>query len=363
MASSSCEILAPPGTDLDVFRCLPPEMQREVVEDYKKHGTQNDGIHSQRQNEPHTDRDARSRRIENLNDMSSGPSQQESNKIDQEFLDALPKELQLEVIQQQRAQTIRSNTKHFSQQVDTPPSPERTTRTIPTAKVIPARNIRRQREEICSNGMTYSGEYNSYGERHGRGILRWPNGDRYDGQFVNGMREGEGTLYSDRGSEYVGQWKRNRMHGYGVRHFASGTSYHGEYVNGLRHGTGKTIFPNGDVYEGEYYNDKMDGHGKYLHSKVGECYEGTFRNGKKHGVGKYQMRDGSLDVVQYKEDKRVGEGVRYSKNRRRSWKLIMNGQKQGKRVSLEEAHVIAERCTKEASLKDDIIMKKRSAMI
>eukprot|EP00957_Ditylum_brightwellii_P022347 1686303-Ditylum_brightwellii.AAC.1 len=153
------------------------------------------------------------------------------------------------------------------------------------------------------------------------------------------------------------------MHGYGVRHFASGTSYHGEYVNGLRHGTGKTIFPNGDVYEGEYYNDKMDGHGKYLHSKVGECYEGTFRNGKKHGVGKYQMRDGSLDVVQYKEDKRVGEGVRYSKNRRRSWKLIMNGQKQGKRVSLEEAHVIAERCTKEASLKDDIIMKKRSAMI
>ena len=40
----------------------------------------------------------------------------------------------------------------------------------------------------------YKGEYNSEHLRHGKGTIRWDNGDVYEGQFQNGMRHGLGKL-------------------------------------------------------------------------------------------------------------------------------------------------------------------------
>ena len=31
---------------------------------------------------------------------------------------------------------------------------------------------------------------------HGKGIMRWRNGDKYDGEFLNGLRHGKGTYLS-----------------------------------------------------------------------------------------------------------------------------------------------------------------------
>jgi hypothetical protein len=45
-----------------------------------------------------------------------------------------------------------------------------------------------------SASCTYEGEYNIFGKRHGNGELRWANGDRYVGQFMDGYIEGKGTL-------------------------------------------------------------------------------------------------------------------------------------------------------------------------
>jgi hypothetical protein len=41
----------------------------------------------------------------------------------------------------------------------------------------------------------YIGESNSYGRPHGPGELIWDHGDRYVGNFFNGLRDGEGTLF------------------------------------------------------------------------------------------------------------------------------------------------------------------------
>ena len=38
---------------------------------------------------------------------------------------------------------------------------------------------------------TYNGEWKD-GERHGKGILTWPNGDKYEGEWKNGKHEGKG---------------------------------------------------------------------------------------------------------------------------------------------------------------------------
>jgi hypothetical protein len=47
------------------------------------------------------------------------------------------------------------------------------------------------------------GEYNIYGERHGPGELIWDNGDRYVGNFFNGLRDGNGTLFLSDGKFFL----------------------------------------------------------------------------------------------------------------------------------------------------------------
>ena len=31
---------------------------------------------------------------------------------------------------------------------------------------------------------------------HGKGLMRWRNGDKYEGEFLNGLRHGKGTYFS-----------------------------------------------------------------------------------------------------------------------------------------------------------------------
>jgi len=187
----------------------------------------------------------------------------------------------------------------------------------------------------------YKGNYNVYGERHGQGELNWSNGDRYTGTFWNGVREGEGTLHFADGSEFVGFWENNKMHGDGTRRFPNGNVYTGQYNKGKRSGQGRCYFANGDMYNGGWLDDLIHGFGRYYYSN-GQSFEGSFRLGKRHGRGKYQLTDGRLDVYKYQDDIRVGEGVRWSANRKKAWRLVDGKQKS--KVSLQEAIEIAKRC-------------------
>lgn len=66
-----------------------------------------------------------------------------------------------------------------------------------------------------------------------------------------------------------------------------------------------------------------------------------FRNGMRNGRGKYQLTDGRVEIYRYVNDSRVGDGVRWSADRKKAWK--MNDSK-AKRITLEEATAIANRC-------------------
>jgi hypothetical protein len=39
------------------------------------------------------------------------------------------------------------------------------------------------------------------------GYEKLPDGDRYEGQYKDGLRDGKGTWVSDRGNQYVGEWR------------------------------------------------------------------------------------------------------------------------------------------------------------
>lgn len=54
---------------------------------------------------------------------------------------------------------------------------------------------------------------------HLRGELKWSNGRKYMGSFVNGQMEGHGTMTTpcEEGMEVQdGTWKAGHLHGYGV---------------------------------------------------------------------------------------------------------------------------------------------------
>ena len=63
--------------------------------------------------------------------------------------------------------------------------------------------------------------------RSGRGMMRYANGDIYEGMFVAEKREGKGRLVYLDGSEYDGSWKANRREGHGRAVCKEGEVYEG----------------------------------------------------------------------------------------------------------------------------------------
>ena len=50
---------------------------------------------------------------------------------------------------------------------------------------------------------------------HGQGLLRYENGDQYEGTFFDGQRHGKGRMVWKEGHWYEGDWLRDRRHGEG----------------------------------------------------------------------------------------------------------------------------------------------------
>lgn len=50
----------------------------------------------------------------------------------------------------------------------------------------------------------------------GKATASYPNGDVYEGYFVDGIREGRGVYrYAANGDKYDGEWRQNCKHGIG----------------------------------------------------------------------------------------------------------------------------------------------------
>jgi hypothetical protein len=72
-------------------------------------------------------------------------------------------------------------------------------------------------------------------------VKTWPNGDRYEGDFVEDRKEGAGAYTWGRNSEWAGE------------------RYSGGYRNDLRHGAGTYEWPGGDRYTGPWEYDGITG--------------------------------------------------------------------------------------------------------
>jgi hypothetical protein len=119
-------------------------------------------------------------------------------------------------------------------------------------------------EDPSMEGAYYVGRLNKRGKFHGRGKIVFPDGDRLDGEFVEGFMEGFAVSVQPDGSHREGQYRRGRMCGQGKEIRADGTSYEGEWQGDLWHGWGTATFPNGDRLTGLWNYGKFEGKGKQL---------------------------------------------------------------------------------------------------
>lgn len=87
----------------------------------------------------------------------------------------------------------------------------------------------------AAGSAEYRGGFKA-GRKHGAGVKTWPNGDRYEGEFVEDRREGHGIYRFGRGP-----W--------------AGERYDGDFLNDRRHGYGVYRWPTGDVYRGPWKED------------------------------------------------------------------------------------------------------------
>lgn len=155
------------------------------------------------------------------------------------------------------------------------------------------------------DGGNYEGEVKN-GLVHGDGRIDWPDGTYYIGSFRNGLKHGEGTESLPDGRIFRGTY-RNGQWVTGVLHFPNGQTYEGEFERQRFDGQGKLTFGNRAVYEGNFQAGMMEGEGQ-MTTADGTVYKGVF-SGDRLTQGMLTSRDGSVYEGELRSWRPHGEGL------------------------------------------------------
>jgi hypothetical protein len=157
------------------------------------------------------------------------------------------------------------------------------------------------------NGDRYEGEFRA-DMKCGKGTLVYASGDRYVGAFDKDMRWGDGSITYGNGDKFVGDFRDDTMNGKGTVTYANGNQYAGDFKNGLKHGSGAFKYAKGDSYVGEFAGDCRNGHGTYAFAN-GARYVGQFKDDRREGKGRYIYANGEEYVGEFKNGMKHGYGL------------------------------------------------------
>ena len=145
-----------------------------------------------------------------------------------------------------------------------------------------------------------NGEYKGYAKNgfpHGKGTMRYSNGNVYEGEFFENKINGKGKCTYPNGDVYDGDWVNGNRTGRAKYTYATGNVYEGDFLEGKITGQGKMIFKSGTVYEGGWLNGKMHGRGRHVWGEgnwKGDVYDGDWVNGNRTGYGTYTYASGKV---------------------------------------------------------------------
>lgn len=112
--------------------------------------------------------------------------------------------------------------------------------------------------------VLYTGRLNPQGQPHDdEAILRYSDGQTYQGAVRFGLRSGSGINTWPDGQKYDGEWSLNSRNGRGTHSWKDGRSVTGDWKDGHLHGKIYFIWPNGAIFDGNAKMGKKDGRGKY----------------------------------------------------------------------------------------------------
>ncbi|BFZ21760.1 hypothetical protein BsWGS_24799 [Bradybaena similaris] len=166
---------------------------------------------------------------------------------------------------------------------------------------------------------TYNGTWVA-GKIHGNGVLTWPDGSVFEGNFKRSLMHGTGTytLVRNKGKEVqTGTWKDGKLSGLATVHYANGDLYEGYFQDGQRAGHG--MYQSGhykstyaSVYIGEWLNNLKEGYGVQDDILKGEKYMGMWVHDHRQGSGVLVTLDGMYFEGNFVQSKLVGFGLMIS---------------------------------------------------
>ncbi|XP_034736902.1 ankyrin repeat and MYND domain-containing protein 1 isoform X2 [Etheostoma cragini] len=111
--------------------------------------------------------------------------------------------------------------------------------------------------ESDDHGGPQSGEE----RKKGLGVQEWPDGSRYEGEFVNGFKHGRGRYTWKNGEFYEGSFYKDYRHGDGLYCWPTGHKFTGKFYLNRQEGYGQQLFPDGAIFQGLYHADQRFGPG------------------------------------------------------------------------------------------------------
>ncbi len=165
------------------------------------------------------------------------------------------------------------------------------------------------------SGQRYEGDWDQ-DQPHGKGRMRYPNGNLFQGTFVRGEPQGEGLMTYAGGDRYQGTLQRGVPHGAGTYTWTHGQVCTCRWEQGVAQGPGEMRFASGNVYQGGLKAGAPDGQGR-MQFASGEVYEGQFAAGVFQGRGRYDWTNGDRYEGQWKDGRKEGQGEMRWKDGRR----------------------------------------------
>lgn len=146
--------------------------------------------------------------------------------------------------------------------------------------------------------------------QNGLGTYAYPDGSKYDGQFVNGKLFGLGTWYYANGDKYVGSFRNNFPHGKGTMYSADGDQTQGEWRDGEYVGLTQPE----QIKVGCIEGDCLEGVGTFVYQDGSATYKGEFERGRPAGQGSVSFINGDRYSGEFDEGQFNGRGTLYKRD-------------------------------------------------
>ncbi|EQA38656.1 MORN repeat protein [Leptospira inadai serovar Lyme str. 10] len=145
----------------------------------------------------------------------------------------------------------------------------------------------------------------------GTGVMIYPDGNEYRGEFLLRKGHGNGEFRSPKGERYLGEWSWGKKNGFGVYRYANGDVYEGHFSNNTKEGMGAFTWKGGGVkYVGNWEDGEPSGPGKLILNQGQLVLEGEYRKGIIYnGKGMFVYENRTRYIGEWKDGKRHGYGI------------------------------------------------------